>query len=76
VEPVEYKNKFRKILLTYNDIEIITEKCSELTERLIKERSMHFAEWLKYNDEIFEKYATNKIPMNSLYNIFIDNTKP
>lgn len=73
---MEYKNRFRSVILTNYDAEARIDKCSELADKLIKDRAVHFAEWIKYNDEVFDKFVSNKISTNNLYGIFLDSLKP
>lgn len=73
---MDYFNQFKKIISTHSNIDACAKECNNLTEKAVKSRAMNFAEWLRYNDEVFEKYACNKIGLSTLYNMFIDNTKP
>lgn len=66
-------NSFREILLTDSSISSCASKCEKLAMKIAERKASAFAEWLKYNDELFQNYITNKISVSTLYNIFINN---
>jgi hypothetical protein len=44
-------------------------------EKQIQERVIILLDWLKYDDEMLEKYVSGKISSDKIYNRFLDETK-
>ena len=44
-------------------------------ERQVRETLIILLDWLKYDDEMLEKYVSGKISSDKIYNRFLDETK-
>jgi len=44
-------------------------------DKLIKDEVINVLEWIQWNDEMFEKFFTNKISAENVYNRYLDEMK-
>jgi hypothetical protein len=70
---LDRRYRFIKIIRDDNEVESAADKCNTLLNQELKQRSVDFAYWLTLHDEIFDNYKNFKIPVEKLYDTFLDN---
>jgi hypothetical protein len=73
---MDYTNKFGRVISETDDIACAADECNKICNQEIKKIVINFADWLRYDDEIFGLYGENKITTENLYNRFLDELKP
>lgn len=72
---MDYTNKFGKVISETDDIACAANECNKICNKEIMKIATTFADWIRYDDEVFGMYACNKISIEKLFTRFLDETK-
>jgi len=64
-----------RMTLQISGIMLIILKMSKEIDAYWKNEVINILEWLKYNDELFDRWIMNKISSKAVYNRYLDEMK-
>jgi hypothetical protein len=70
---LDHRYKFIRIIRDNDEVDSAADKCNVLLNQELKQRSVDFAYWLTLHDDIFDNYKNSKIPVEKLYDTFLNN---
>jgi hypothetical protein len=72
---MDYTHQITRIIRENDNPIISATQCNLLFKKEHRDLCVRFAEWLRYQDDVFDKYISNKIATDKLYLMFLDELK-